>query len=801
MLSIDQACHRVQSSEADPLGRWASTRYTGRQQKGLRVNTAYRPVRNNWESGSTYNQQAVMLLACGDTRDPLDAFDADLRSELHTWHSSGDHLVLMMDANDDIRMAESCQFPQLTEIFLHWFGNEPPPTAWGQRPIDGIWVSHGLLNSGCGHLDFHEALYSDHCALCLDIPLRTALGGTDLNHQCPSARRLKLQDPRLTERYLSAYYKAVTAANLLQRDNDLLSQVAGPLSPAQIEALEAINHERISAMLAAEHQCRKIRAGNIPWTPNFASAQHRLTYYKLSLQRIRGHPVDAHTVHWAAKRAKIRATPLSEADALERFRLACHLYKDAKAQSTTAKHTSFLEGLAAARAAAGDTDAITELRQLLTQEDQRARFCTIKALHNPDHRRGLDYVTTCLPDGSTKECTTKADIESACLAENDSRFSQSLGTPFLSQPLLDDFGLLGNSDVSAQVMNGTYTPPTGTDDHACLLLPFFRKWDHVADFTMNITHDEFIQSWHRACKRTVGGLSHLHFGHFKALLAAESPDLIDLEVAILNIVVRSGYPLLRWHVGLNVMLLKKPGVYDVTSCQTILLYEPDFNNLLKILGRRTMLNAEKFRVLAPEQFGSRKSLTSIRQALNKVLTYDLIPQRRIPVAMCSNDAKSCYDRIIHSVAKLALLRCGAPEPTVDLMFDAIPRLRHHICTAFGDSTVSYGGDPKPGDPPKHGVSQGNGTGPAIWAVLSTPALDLLHSQGTGVNLQSALSREMLRMAGYSFVDDTDLPQLSESSTKFRCCSSRNATCSRSLGRCYLRHWWHHRSCKELLVWH
>jgi hypothetical protein len=171
-----------------------------------------------------------------------------------------------------------------------------------------------------------------------------------------------------------------------------------------------------------------------------------------------------------------------------------------------------------------------------------------------------------------------------------------------------------------------------------------------------------------------GGLSRLHFGHFKALLDADSPDLINLEVAILNIVIQTGYPLSQWRIGLNVMLLKKLGVYDVTSCRTIFLYEPDFNNLLKILGCRTMINTEKFQVLAPEQYGSHKSLTSIRQALNKVLTYNLICQRRIPLAMCSNDAKSCYDRIIHSVAKLALLHCGAPDPTVDLMFDVIRHL-------------------------------------------------------------------------------------------------------------------------------
>jgi hypothetical protein len=416
MLSIDQACHHVQSSDADSLGRWASTWYTAGQQKGLRIITAYRPVRNNRESGSTYNQQAVMLLSRGDTRDPLDVFDADIRSELHKWYSSSNHLVLIMDANNDICTAASCQFPQLTEIFLHRFGDNPPPTARGQWPIDGIWVSHGLLASHCGHLEFHEALYSDHCALWLDIPLRTALGGTDLNHQCPSARRLKLQDPRLTERYLSAYSNAVTAANLLQRANDLLSQVAGPLSPAQIAALEAIDRERTSTMLAAEHQCRKIRAGNIPWTPNFASARHRLTYYKLR----------------------------SASDSLAAF---IRMPRPSQQRPNTPPSSKDLLLLVPLQ---GTLTLSLNSASSSPRRNNGPRFRTIKALHNPEHRRSLDYVTTRQPDGSIKECITKADIESACLAENDSRFSQSLGTPFLSQPLLDEFGLLGDSTVSAQ---------------------------------------------------------------------------------------------------------------------------------------------------------------------------------------------------------------------------------------------------------------------------------------------------------------------------------------------------------------
>ena len=60
--------------------------------------------------------------------------------------------------------------------------------------------------------------------------------------------------------------------------------------------------------------------------------------------------------------------------------------------------------------------------------------------------------------------------------------------------------------------------------------------------------------------------------------------------------------------------------------------------------------------------------------------------------------------------------------------------------------------------PLHGVGQGNGAGPAIWAVISTVFFDLLRDKGYGFRIKSPLSEKPLHLAGCGFVDDTDLLQ-------------------------------------------
>jgi hypothetical protein len=168
-----------------------------------------------------------------------------------------------------------------------------------------------------------------------------------------------------------------------------------------------------------------------------------------------------------------------------------------------------------------------------------------------------------------------------------------------------------------------------------------------------------------------------------------------------------------------------------------------------------MRNAEQHKSLAPEQYGNRKHHRSIDVAVNKAATNNILRQIKSPGAICSNDAKSCYDLIGHTPASLAMQRQGVPESTVTYMLTTLQELKHQIRTAYGVSDLIHGGQEVI---PLHGVMQENGAGPAIWAVVSTPLLNMLHIANVGSFLCSPISKEDIRFVGYSFVDDTDLIQ-------------------------------------------
>ena len=123
--------------------------------------------------------------------------------------------------------------------------------------------------------------------------------------------------------------------------------------------------------------------------------------------------------------------------------------------------------------------------------------------------------------------------------------------------------------------------------------------------------------------------------------------------------------------------------------RTIQLMEAEFNMNNKKLGRDVMAFAEQHKALAPEQFGSRKNHQSVLAALNKRLTMDLLRQRRQAGALCANDAKSCYDRIVHNLAVLAIRWLGMAAAPIHSMFETLQRATHHVSTAFGVSEKSY----------------------------------------------------------------------------------------------------------------
>jgi hypothetical protein len=189
------------------------------------------------------------------------------------------------------------------------------------------------------------------------------------------------------------------------------------------------------------------------------------------------------------------------------------------------------------------------------------------------------------------------------------------------------------------------------------------------------------------------------------------------------------------------MIPKKSNRTDVDNLRTIYLFEVDANYCFKHIGRQMMKNAECHGTIAKEQYGSRKKHST--------------------GAVCSNDAKACYDLIGHTPASICMQRQGVPKTAVKCIFTTLQEAIHHVRTAFGDSDLSYGGSGW--IKPLHGIGQGNGGGPPIWAVISSTLLDILRSIGFGLKLISPITLMLLAFVSYSFIDDTDIVQSDGSS--------------------------------------
>jgi hypothetical protein len=252
---------------------------------------------------------------------------------------------------------------------------------------------------------------------------------------------------------------------------------------------------------------------------------------------------------------------------------------------------------------------------------------------------------------------------------------------------------------------------------------------------MILSLPEYRSFWHKAKEMTSCYPNKLSFSTMKA--RARSDMIAEIECTLANILIKAGCSPKRWKNCLDVMILKKSGITTLNSLRTVVLFPVDCNFLFKPLGRKMMKNAEAAKALEPEQFGSRKRHRATALATNKALTYDLMRQLKRHGAVCSNNAKLCYDLIGHTQASLAMQWMGIPQALVDCMFTTLQEAAHRVRTGYRDSSSYYGG--KVWAIPIQGIRQGNGAGPAIWAVVSTPLLNIHREKGFGMDFITPIS--------------------------------------------------------------
>lgn len=219
----------------------------------------------------------------------------DLVVNLRPHYTSGSQIVMSMDTNErdfnSLHNAIESAFKEfgMADICFHNHGREnaPATTNTGSKPIDTLMVTRTLRDNKCGYLPFDDL--SNHRGIWADFPTRQVFGASGTqSFVSPKARRLQCKDPRVLKKYNMEFKKLANSHGLIARTFKLESTVQGPLTPGQKRDFEELDkvHRKIS--LQAEKKCRRLKMGNVSWTPEYRLALMKHRFWILVLKRLQG---------------------------------------------------------------------------------------------------------------------------------------------------------------------------------------------------------------------------------------------------------------------------------------------------------------------------------------------------------------------------------------------------------------------------------------------------------------------------------------------------------------------------------
>ena len=186
-----------------------------------------------------------------------------------------------------------------------------------------------------------------------------------------------------------------------------------------------------------------------------------------------------------------------------------------------------------------------------------------------------------------------------------------------------------------------------------------------------------------------------------------------------------------------------------TRLRVIHIYEADFNLILAVKWRDLLRTADAKQLLNEGQYGGRPGCEAQSLTLLEELKYDLSYLTRRTLFNFDNDATSCYDRIIVSLASIVIYVMN--RKTLALQAATLQQALFLLKTSSGISTTHY----SPSDRfPIFGTGQGSGNSPSIWLFISSTLFDTHNSLAHGATFVSPDGNHQVQFSMVGFVDDS-----------------------------------------------
>ena len=759
ILAMNDIVPRINQTGHDDsgLGRWSWFKIQGKHRSTIRIVSAYCPCQPSSTSETGLHTVFAQHLR-SNAKDPIASFWDDLHACLKQWVDVGDKLIVCGDWNCSVvgeKITEFMTDLSLREVLTYRHGDTPPATYQrGSVSIDGIFVSSDFLGCKGGYLEF-GATPGDHRGLWIDVP-QTALLGYKMPKIPPrKIRYLQSAFPASTKRYKETLHKRFLSQNVYGNIYRLHQAAQHPITSDFKILYEKIDKTMETLKKETAKQCRHKRCGGLAFSDTLQKARQEIHLWSLVKRRLLGCNVHARTIIRARKKTSIQSSNVTLEEATELLSRAHRHYRAVRKRDVDHR-IAFQNRLSEERAKAGNVSVATEIKNQKLREEQRRTARRAKYVLERNQRCGTTMIQI-KSRGKTIDVTDKSQMERLIIAENEKKYHQTeTRCPLLHGQLLADIGLLGEGPEVENILNGTYICPHDTPKAVKLWLENLYIPNRDKRQATVQTLREYRSGWKRVKEYTSSG--DLHFGHFK--IEAEHDMLSWANYVMAGIPRLRGFTPERWKRGTDVMLLKKEGFFLLEKLRTIVLFESDFNFENKRLGRDAMKLALDKGLIKDEQY-SRPGRSAQDNALNKRLTFDYLRLRKQNFGICACDLKSCYDRIVHNAAALALRRVGVRQSDIASMFGTIQVMIHKVRTAFGDSKMTYSADNPEFLLPVQGTGQGNGAAPSVWSIICSTIFEILHKQGFSSAFCYALSQGLYHLSGFAYVDDCDLLYLGD----------------------------------------
>ena len=333
------------------LGRWASQLIQGKAGLKTRVVAVYVPILVSQHGHKKVAcQQWRVLLKMGIKDNVIEKYWSDFWLQVDKWIEAGEQLIIGGDWNRKVVnpkfLAEFKKRNLIPATFTHHGSNLPATHNNGSFAIDEIFLSSSIHLQSSGYLE-HGANLSDHRPLWIDVSRDSILGLKPTKSPRYAARRLKTNDPRVVKKYVKVLREELALANFDYRSQQLLLHTTSSLTEQQKQEYETLDKIRENAAMKAEAECRKLKMGNVHWSPELQRARDRITYFNLSRRKFRGRKVSTYILYRLAKKTGCNAIGRDEKDLTEQLDKAFTFYKTLKKQSYKLRE-DYLDGLALA---------------------------------------------------------------------------------------------------------------------------------------------------------------------------------------------------------------------------------------------------------------------------------------------------------------------------------------------------------------------------------------------------------------------------------------------------------------------